>query len=180
MHSHFNLFIQWEGMEIYPNRLRNIVTTCLSDNMMSNDIVIRAVYDEENLRVYMEDGLEQVGDWFDDPNVMTDTNDVLGTEIDQGSSRKRKRMSIQQMQGLLLPSIRDRTLCTKPHMDSFFNKLEMYIECINNHPKMINFLHNTNDCVKKQQVERSNSSLHHATAAAWAEFINVQEVCVIL
>ena len=63
-------------------------------------------------------------------------------------------------------------------MDSFiFNKPELYIECINNHAKMINFLHVTNDCVRKQ-VERANSNLHHATAAAWVEFINVQEVGV--
>ena len=29
-------------------------------------------------------------------------------------------------------------------------------------------------------MEKANSNLHHATAAAWAEFINVQEVCIIL
>ena len=54
VHPHFNVFIQWEGMEIYPNRLRNIINTSLSDNMMSNDIVIKAVYDENKLRTYME------------------------------------------------------------------------------------------------------------------------------
>ena len=97
-------------------------------------------------------------------------NDIVETEIDLGSSRKRKRMSVQQMQTLLIPSIRDRTVCTKPQMDSFFfNKPELYIEYVNNHAKMINFLHVTNDCVRKQQVERANSNLHHTTAATWAD-----------
>ena len=63
MHPHFNIFIQWEGMEIYPNRLLKIKITSLSDNMMSNDIVIKALYDEDKLRTYIEkEGLEQVGD----------------------------------------------------------------------------------------------------------------------
>ena len=44
MHPNFNIFIQWEGMEIYPNKLHNIIITSLSDNMMSNDIVIKALY----------------------------------------------------------------------------------------------------------------------------------------
>ena len=41
---------QWEGMEIYPNRLLNIKITSLSDNMMSNDIVINALYVEDKVR----------------------------------------------------------------------------------------------------------------------------------
>ena len=58
------------------------------------------------------------------------------------------------------------------------NKPELYIEYVNNHAKMINFLHVTNNSVRKQQVERTNSNFHHATAASWVEFINVQEVGV--
>ena len=58
------------------------------------------------------------------------------------------------MQTLLIPSIRDKTVCTKPQMDSFFfNIPELYIEYVNIHAKMVNFLHVTNDCVRKHQVE---------------------------
>ena len=180
VHPYFNIFIQWKGMEIYPNRLLNIKNTSLSDNMIFNYIVIKALYVEDIVQTYMEkEGLGQVGDWFDDPNVLMNPNDIVETEIDLGSSRKRKRISIQQMQTLLIPSIRDRTVCTKPQMDFFsLNKPELYIEYVNNHAKMINFLHVTNDSVRKQQVERANSNFHHATAAAWVEFINVQEVGV--
>ena len=53
VHPHFNIFIQWEGMEIYPNRLLNIKNTSLSDNI-SNYIVIKALYVEDIVQTYME------------------------------------------------------------------------------------------------------------------------------
>ena len=60
--------------------------------MMSNDIVINALCVEDKVRTYMEkEGLEQVGDWFDDPNVLMNPNDVVETEIDLGSSKKKKK-----------------------------------------------------------------------------------------
>ena len=152
LYPHFNVFVKWEGMEVYSARMSSIMAMCLSVNMVANDIVVLFVDNERRLKVYMEkEGLEQVGDWFEEPNRSMNSNDVVEGSIDLGINRKRKRTSVQHMQSMLLPKVRDESVCMKAHMDSFFyNMTEMFVEYVNNHQKMVSYLHISQECARRQ------------------------------
>ena len=53
VHPHFNVFLKWDGMEVYPAWMSSVMATCLSVNMMANDIDVLFIDNEHHLKVYM-------------------------------------------------------------------------------------------------------------------------------